>query len=283
MMPERGTLPPGDRRHRGAGSDARGPAWRPPGPRSRPSLRWVSLASVGLVVTGLLVTLPSPGAGGSVPSPAAGSAGVSPEVRIPGAVPALPSGARVVGPADGATTITADVTLNPPHPAALDAYADAVSDPGSAHYRHYLTTRQFAAAFGPGPATLVAVRAWLASAGLEVGRFAPNGLMVPVTGTVATMERAFAVPLVDAQPQRWPGGPGGHRRTAGSRRPGHGRRRGDRAQYGGRGSTPRSGWARPAPTASTPTAGVPVRPLHGSAGAHVAEHGPRRSAGLRGG
>ena len=42
------------------------------------------------------------------------------------------------------------------------------------------------------------MRAWLASAGLEVGPFAPNALMVPVTGTVATMERAFAVPLVDA-------------------------------------------------------------------------------------
>ncbi|MGA3148936.1 MAG: protease pro-enzyme activation domain-containing protein, partial [Acidimicrobiales bacterium] len=177
-------------------------------PWPRPTFRRVSLASVCLLVTGLLVTLPSPGAGstvlspgagGAVLSPGAGGAGASPEVRIPGAVPALPSGARVVGPADGAATITADVTLDPPHPAALDAFADAVSDPGSAHYRRYLTTRQFAAAFGPRPATLAAVRTWLASAGLEVGPFAPNGLMVPVTGTVATMARAFAVPLEEAR------------------------------------------------------------------------------------
>ena len=74
-----------------------------------------------------------------------------------------------------------------------------MSDPGSARYRQYLTTWQFAATFGPARATVAAVRAWLESAGLAVGPVAPNGLLIPVTGTVATMERAFAVPLVEAR------------------------------------------------------------------------------------
>ncbi len=161
------------------------------------------MVSASLVLAGLLVTLPSAGAGGVVLSPGAGDGTRSPAVRLAGGAPSLPSGAAVIGPADGDATITADVTLNPPHPAALDAFADAVSDPDSTSYRHYLTTRQFATTFGPSRATLTAVRAWLASSGLEVGPVVANGLMIPVTGTVAAMGRAFAVPLVDA---RLPGG-----------------------------------------------------------------------------
>ncbi len=160
----------------------------------------------------------------------------------------------------------------------------AVSDPGSAHYRRYLTTRQFATAFGPRPATLVAVRAWLASAGLEVGPFAPNALMVPVTGTVATMERAFAVPLVDAslgdgrvvrvvtaEPQV----PTGLAKAVGG--------------VIGLSTVavlhPQVRMGPPAPTTSTPTAGAPVGPVHGSVGPHAADTahaGPRACAAADG-
>ena len=114
------------------------------------------------------------------------------------------------------------------------------------------------------------MRTWLASAGLEVGRFAPNGLMVPVRGTVATMERAFAVPLVDAslsdgrvvrvvtaEPQV----PTGLATAV--------------AGVVGLSTVavlhPQVRMGPPAPTTSTPTAGVPVGPVHGSVGAHVAD------------
>ena len=168
---------------------------RPVGPVSMVSFSVV----LAVLLAVLLVTVPVAGAGGAVLASGAGRDGSSPQVRMSGSVPVLPSGAHVVGPADDAATITADVTLNPPHQAELDAFAAAVSDPHSTRYRHYLTTRQFAAAFGPTPVTLAAVRAWLVSSGLDVGPVAPNGLMIPVTGTVATMGRTFAVPLVDAR------------------------------------------------------------------------------------
>ena len=49
-------------------------------------------------------------------------------------------------------------------------------------YRRYLAPGQFAARFGPEPATVAAVRAWLAGAGLTVGATSPDGLLVPGTG-----------------------------------------------------------------------------------------------------
>ena len=75
----------------------------------------------------------------------------------------------------------------------------AVSTPGSPQYRHYLAPGQFAGTFGPTAATLAFTRAWLSSLGLRVGTTSTNGLLVPVTGTVAQMDGAFAVRLVDAR------------------------------------------------------------------------------------
>ncbi len=159
-----------------------------------------SVVAAAALVGGLLVA-GSPAGAGSAPSPNGGSG--SREVRLAGGVPALPPGAQIVGPADGSAIVTADLTLQPRRAAALTARADAVSEPGSPQYRHYLSTAQFAATFGAAPPTVAAVRKWLTSVGLEVGRPAPDGLLLPVTGTATRMEQAFAVPLVDA---RLPGG-----------------------------------------------------------------------------
>ena len=131
------------------------------------------------------------------PGPLAGS------VPTAGPAPELPAGTRVVGPADGSLVVTADVSLVVPDPAALAAFDTAVSTPGSPRYRHYLAAGQFADEFGPRPATVAATRAWLRSTGLSVGITSPDRLLIPVTGTVARMERAFAESVVDA---RLPGG-----------------------------------------------------------------------------
>ena len=94
---------------------------------------------------------------------------------------------------------TIDVSLQPRDPAALDAFVQAVSAPGSPEYHHYLAAGQFGAVFGPTPATIATTRAWLGTTGLQVGPTTSDGLLIPVSGTAAQVERAFDVPLIDAR------------------------------------------------------------------------------------
>ncbi|GAA4086844.1 S53 family peptidase [Streptomyces shaanxiensis] len=77
--------------------------------------------------------------------------------------------------------------------AGLAAYAKAVSDPGSASYGTYLSSRQAQARFGATKAQVAAVKGWLASAGLKVTDVTQH--YVAVTGDVAAAEKAFGTQL----------------------------------------------------------------------------------------
>jgi len=148
-----------------------------------------ALASVAVLGTG---ALPAGSAGASSGRPA-------PEVRVPGGGSSLPAGAVVTGPADAATTVTSDLSFKPRDQAALDAFVAAASTPGNPQYHHYLARGAFASTFGPAASTVAAASQWLQSAGLQVGTVSPDGLLLPVTGTVSAMERAFDVSVVDAR------------------------------------------------------------------------------------
>jgi hypothetical protein len=139
--------------------------------------------------------------GSVVGSPAlVADAAVAPaKVRLAGSAPALPPGATVVGSTPGSAQVDAEVSVQPRDPAALQAFLDAVSTPGSPEYHHYLAKGQFGSVFGPTPATLAAVRAWLGSVGLHLGATSVDGLDIPVSGTAGQMESAFDVPLVEAR------------------------------------------------------------------------------------
>ncbi len=91
-----------------------------------------------------------------------------------GRAPLIPAGA-VAGPALASDTVLhVDVALQPRDPAALTAYAQAVSTPGSALYRHDVTPAQFANRFGPTPTALRTVRRALVAAGLDPARSPPT-------------------------------------------------------------------------------------------------------------
>ena len=79
-------------------------------------------------------------------------------------------------------------------PAALSAFIASVSSPASPDYRHYLAKGQFGPRFGPTAATVAAVRTALARSGLQVGAL-DDGMLLPVTTTVAGAERAFGVTM----------------------------------------------------------------------------------------
>ena len=145
-------------------------------------------------VLGFAVVLTSAAAFGAATASSAAAAGSGRE-RLPGHQGLVPPGATLVGPAPAATTLPLDVTLKPRDPAALAAEVQAVSDPKSPDYRHYLTPAQFAAAFGPAPATIAEVTGELRREGLTVGSPSATGLSLPVSGTVAEVQSAFSTPI----------------------------------------------------------------------------------------
>ncbi len=107
----------------------------------------------------------------------------------------VPPGATFLGPAPTTTTLPLVVTLQPREPAALAAEVQAISDPGSPEYRHFLTPAQFGQRFGPTPATIAEVSSALRNEGLTVGSPSPTGLSLPVSGTVAQVQSAFSTPI----------------------------------------------------------------------------------------
>jgi len=135
----------------------------------------------------------------SVAGAATPSAGATTHVSLGRAPSPLPPGSQVQGAAPSGPVMSLDVALKPRDPATLDAFVAAVSTPGSPTFHHYLATGQFASAFGPAPATIAASRSWLASTGLTLGTTSANGLLIPVSGTTAVVERAFGVSLGNAR------------------------------------------------------------------------------------
>jgi hypothetical protein len=115
-------------------------------------------------------------------------------IRV-GRVPAVPTGARFVGMVPAGTRMHVTVALRPRDPAALAAYARAVSTPGSAGYRRYLTPAQFARRFGATSAQIDAARRSLRAQGLAPGAASRGGLSISVVASAAWLERAFSVSL----------------------------------------------------------------------------------------
>ncbi len=79
--------------------------------------------------------------------------------------------------------------------AALEREALAVSTPGSAQYRQFLTPAEYFARFGTTSAAVAQVRDWLTSAGLKVTGVEAHNRYVTIRGTVAAAERAFGVTI----------------------------------------------------------------------------------------
>ena len=156
--------------------------------------RRVAIAAAILALAGSGLVAGAPVAGADTPITGTGAM-----ARLAGTVAPVPPGATVLGPTAPATRLTADVALRPRDPGGLDAFVTAVSTPGSPRFHRYLPPGMLASTFGPTPATLAATRAWLTSTGLHLGATSPDGLLVPVSGTASQMEKAFAVPLVQAR------------------------------------------------------------------------------------
>lgn len=129
-------------------------------------------------------------AGSSAPAASAGAR----ELRI-GTAPPLPAHATLAGTSSSIAPIQLTIALAPRNPAALAAYARAVSTPSAAGYRHFLSTSQFRARFAPTPAVVRAVNASLRAHGLAPGRLDASGLALHVRASAGLIEHAFALTL----------------------------------------------------------------------------------------
>jgi subtilase family serine protease len=97
------------------------------------------------------------------------------------------------GPAHG--TVDFAVALRWRNPGALEALDQAVSDPASGDYAHYLTPAQFRSRFAPRAAAVSRVKRFLRSHGLAVEGVSKGRMLVDATGSVAAAERAFHTEL----------------------------------------------------------------------------------------
>ncbi|MEU8545543.1 S53 family peptidase [Streptomyces roseoverticillatus] len=129
------------------------------------------------------------------PTALAAQAGPGPHDRqaLAGTKPlwATPSADR--GTADASEKVTARVYLAGRDAKGLAAYARAVSDPASASYGKYLTSRQAKERFGATKEQIAGVTGWLTSSGLKVTGTTDH--YVTVTGDAAAARKAFGTEL----------------------------------------------------------------------------------------
>ena len=130
-------------------------------------------------------------AGLSIVAPAVASAASA--TSLPDSHPSWARPANKVAAAAPGTRIGFSVYLKIRDRGGAEAAAAAVSDPGSPSYRRYLSPAQVRARYAATDATVQRVRQWLGAAGFTVGATASNNAYVEAAGTVAQIQRAFAV------------------------------------------------------------------------------------------
>ncbi len=150
------------------------------------------MARIAACLLGIITVLSV--AQGAAPA-SGGSPAVSSSLVPVGQSPPVPAGSVDNGPVSSATSIHLSVTLKPRDPAALAAFVQGVSTPGSTFYRRYLGPGEFASRFGATDATIKVVTDGLRRRGLDPGRVSANHLSIPVTASASTVASAFATQL----------------------------------------------------------------------------------------
>jgi len=144
------------------------------------------------VVAGLLA-----GAGLLALSAMAVPASAAPQGRHPlhGSTPRWLHQARELGATPSAQQVSFGVLLGMRDPAGAVATLQAISDPASASYGHWLTNTEFDAQYAPAGSDVAAVQGWLRSEGFQVTSTLPSGMYVEASGSAAQVEKTFATDL----------------------------------------------------------------------------------------
>jgi subtilase family serine protease len=148
----------------------------------RSRLAGATLASLGAVIAALAC------------SPAALASSSAARVVLQHASPAARP-ADAVGSTPASTQIEFDVALKLSNPSGAATLEQAVSDPSSPSYRHYLTPAEWESRYSPTRASVEAVSSWLRSQGITVTGVTPDRMTVHASATASTVERAFDTSL----------------------------------------------------------------------------------------
>jgi len=128
--------------------------------------------------------------------PATGGALSAPLVRVPALGAASgPAHAKDLGAVPGSQRVRLDVVLSSGDRVGMDLLEHELYDPTSPEFHAWLTPTQFDERFGPAPATVAAVDAWLRATGLQPGPL--DGFAVPVSGSVSRLSRVLGVHFDD--------------------------------------------------------------------------------------
>jgi len=114
---------------------------------------------------------------------------------VPDVQPGWATSARAVGTVAGTQSVSIRVGLALRDHAAAGATVKAVSDPTSATYGEYLSTKSFASRYAPTASTVKRVSSYLTSQGIRVTGVAGGNLWVEATGSVAQLNKAFDTTL----------------------------------------------------------------------------------------
>ncbi len=153
--------------------------------RSRPVRRVrtsITFGAVGALIGGLGLTQMA-GAAPSATSALANSR------------PSFVSHARDLGAVRASEPVDFEVLLKLPDESAVAAEVQALSTPGSASFRKFLTPAEFRSTYSPSAAAVAAVESWVRSAGLSVKSVAPSRLYVEVSGTMGRAESLVGTTL----------------------------------------------------------------------------------------
>ena len=160
---------------------------------NRPKQRRLALAAA--------VSVAIASAGGSIAIAATSDSASTASSLVPrvlaNTVPRVLADAHELGQLASTERISLDLPLVIPHEAALDAYVAGEYTPGNPDYHKFLTPAQFGREFGAPATEVTAATNALHALGLTTAAPSANRLFVSVSGTVATVERTFAVHLAN--------------------------------------------------------------------------------------
>ena len=94
-------------------------------------------------------------------------------------------------------TMNLDMVLPLSDPAGLESFLADIYNPASPNFHHFLTPQEFSARFGPTQAQYEEVLAFAKAHGLAVTGGSLNNMEVQVRGSVAAVEKAFHVRLLN--------------------------------------------------------------------------------------
>jgi hypothetical protein len=111
---------------------------------------------------------------------------------VPGVLAGL-ARATLEHPAAAGHRMTVGIGLAGRDPSGEQALIAAENDKASPDFHHFLTPSQFDARFGVPAATVAQTRSWLTGGGLTVDSVSADGTYVQASGTVAQLDKVFAV------------------------------------------------------------------------------------------